>query len=476
MMKRGKPPRRQDAKRVSFSLASWRLGGFLTLLACRGQAQGDAGVDAAVDAPPSWLGDAGLVTRAPVQIPLRQMCGIASNPGDFPLGTDNASEALRQGYFDSLKTLGATMIRRDFSWPDIEAVQGTFDFSKYDVLVSESLAAGVKLLGTFDYGIAWANAQSNGNNEYPPTNPQDYANYAAATAMHYAGQVDAWEIWNEENNGLRFWYPTLSGDPVAYGALLEASYVSIKAAAPSAEVLLGGTVFTPQIIEGGIPFLEDAYAAHPDLATHFDIAGIHTYASYPPQNAPEVGVILDPPLADKIAMHAWLLQRNNASSTPIWITEIGWPVYGVVDEPTQARFTVRATLIAAGAGASAIFWYVLRDGPNPTAFPPEDAFGLLHNDDTPKVVFGALTNMLTVLGNLSAMATAPPITGLADDAQAVVFGGSKTVVAVWSVTSMAEVTWTGPPATVIDELGTSQTPIATGAPLQVTPDVTYVVE
>jgi len=355
-------------------------------------------------------------------------------------------------------------------------VQGTFDFSKYDVLVGEAVTANAKLLGTFDYGIGWAKASSNGDGAYPPTNPQDYASYAAATAAHYAGQVDDWEIWNEENNGLRFWKPTLSGDPNAYGALLEASFVSIKAAAPSAQVLLGGTVFTPQIIEGAIPFLSDAYAAHPDLATHFDIAGVHTYAAYPPQNAPEVGVLEDPPLAAKLAMHAWLLAQNGANATPIWITEIGWPVYGVVDEPGQARLTVRATLIAARYGASAVFWYTLRDGPNPTAFPPEDAFGLLHNDSTPKLVFGALTAMLAVLGDMSAETDMAPISNLASDAQAIVFRGANAAVAVWSVTSNQPATWTGPPATVIDEMNQTKTPIATGAPLTVSPDVTYVLE
>jgi hypothetical protein len=437
-------------------------------------AQGDGGADAAVDSPPSWLGDAGLFPRDPVQAPLRSMCGLASNPGDFPLGTDSTSSALRQGYFDSLKALGATMIRRDFIWNDIEPTQGTYDFTGYDALVAQAATNNAKLLGTFDYGVAWANASSGGDNAYPPTNPQDYADYTAKTAARYAGQVNDWEIWNEPNNGLRFWKPTLSGDPVAYGALLGTAFTSIHAAAPSAQVLLGGTVFTPQIIEGGIPFLEDAYTAHADLATHFDVAGIHTYAAYPPQNAPEVGVLSDPPLDAKIQMHSWLLSQHGASATPMWITEIGWPVFGTVDEPTQARFTVRATLIAAREGASGVFWYTLRDGPNPGAFPPEDAFGLLHNDSTPKPVFAALTEMLALLGDLSPQKDVAPLSDLAGDARAVVFrGGGKNTVAAWSVTSTQSATWTGSPATMIDEMGKSQTPIASNASVSIGPDVTY---
>ena len=451
---------------------------FVALLAAcsPGSNAGDGGADASDESPPSWLGDAGLVARDPVQVPLRAMCGIASNPGDFPLGADATSAALRQGYFDSANALGGVMIRRDFTWNEIEPAKGTFDFTAYDELVAEAESANVKLLGTLDYGVAWANAGSGGDVAYPPTDPQDYADYAAAVAARYAGKVDDWEIWNEPNNGFRFWKPTLSGDPAAYGALLEDTFASIHAAAPSAHVLLGGTVFTPQLIEGAIPWLEDAYAAHQDLATHFDVAGVHTYASYPPQSPPELGELADPPLDAKIQMHAWLLAQHGAAATPIWITEIGWPVYDAVDEATQARFTVRATLVAARQGASGVFWYTLRDGPNPTAFPPEDAFGLLHHDSSPKPVFTALQAMLTVLGDLAPQADAAPIS-LPDDARAVVFrGNGKTVVAAWTIASSETITWNGPSATVLDQSGAQTGTIAEGAPLALGPDVTYVVE
>lgn len=404
------------------------------------------------------------------------MCGIASNPGDFPLGTDATSSALRQGYFDSANALGGVMIRRDFTWSEIEPAKGAFDFGAYDALVAQAQAAKVKLLGTLDYGVPWANASSNGDLDYPPTNPQDFADFAGAVAARYAGQVDAWEIWNEPNNGFRFWKPTLSGDPAAYGALLEGAFDSIHAAAPSARVLLGGTVFTPQLIEGAIPWLEDAYAAHPDLARHFDVAGVHTYAAYPPQSPPELGQLADPPLEDKIEMHAWLLAQHGASATPIWITELGWPVYDAVDEAAQARFTVRATLIAARAGASGVFWYTLRDGPNPTAFPPEDAFGLLHHDSSPKPVFGALQTMLGVLGDLAPQSGDAPIGGLPSDGRAIVFsGGGKTAVAAWTVSSNAAVTWTGGAADVIAQSGAAVGSVAASSPLALSPDVTYVV-
>jgi len=451
----------------------------IAALACSsGGESGDGGADAGEDSPPSWiLGDAGLVLRDPVEKPLRTFCGIASNPGDFPLGTDAASRALRQGYFDAALDLGGVSIRRDFLWSEIEPQKGTFDYIAYDALVAEAQTRGVTLLGTLDYGVGWANASSGGDTAYPPTDPNDYAMYAAAVAARYAGKVDAWEIWNEPNNGFRFWKPTLSGDPVAYGALLEASFTSIHAAAPNAQVLLGGTVFTPQILTGGIPWLEQAYAAHPDLAAHLDVAGVHTYMAYPPQNPPEMGQLSDAPLDQKIQMHAWLLDQHGAGAKPIWITELGWPVYGTVDEATQAHFTVRATLIAARQGVSGIYWYTLRDGPDPMAFPPEDAFGLMHHDSSPKPVYGALKAMLATLGDMWATKNFPPLDGLPADATAIVFhdGTSKTAVAAWTVTGTATVTWSGGPGSLIDESGVAIGPVAPNGQITIGPAVTYIV-
>jgi hypothetical protein len=432
------------------------------------------------DAGPSWLGDAGLVTRAPVQRPLRELCGIASNPGDLPLGDDPASAAMRKGYFDAAIDLGGIMIRRDFLFAQIEPVKGTFDFAAYDRLVNEAQARGVRLLGMMGYGAPWSNPASNGDDMFPP-NPSDFADFARATAARYQGKVAAWEIWNEPNNGFRFWKPTLSGDPAAYGALLKEAHRGVREGDPAVPVVSGGTVFTPQLIEGAMDWLPKVYAAHPDLGASYEIAGVHTYAFYPPQRAPELGAGNDPPLQDKLRMHAWLLDKSGAGDKPMWITELGWPVYDAVDAAVQARFLVRATILAAQAGASGIFWYTLRDGPHPEAFPPEDAFGLLHNDAvidagqeaSPKPVYGALKALLAVVGDRWPTTEDAPVRGLPADGRAVVFRGASggAVVAVWTVTTpSAEVELTGA-ADLVDQAGHAKGALV--GKLVVGPDVTY---
>lgn len=364
----------------------------------------DAGAGAD-DAAPGWLGDAGLVTRDPVHRPLHELCGLASNPGDMPLGDDPTSAALRKGYFDAALDLGGVMIRRDIRFADVEPEKGTFVFDAYDGLLDEAAQRGVRLLATLGYGTRWAHAGAP-DEFYPPDDPTDFAEYAGKVAARYAGKLAGYEIWNEPNGGFRFWKGTLSGDPKAYGTLLAAAAPAIRAADPATPILLGGTVFTPQLIEGAMQWLGEAYAARPALAKSFDIAGVHTYQAYPPRTAPELGDSIDAPLEDKLRMHAWLLAQHGAASAPIWITELGWPVTNDVDPAAQARFTVRATILAARAGASGIFWYTLHDKADhdPGAFPPEGSFGLLAYDadplagkPKPKPVYVALRALLTTV-------------------------------------------------------------------------------
>jgi hypothetical protein len=448
---------------------------------------GGSPIDAGADAePPQWLGDAGLVTRAPVQRPLHELCGIASNPGDMPLGDDPASAALRKGYFDAAVDLGGVMIRRDIRFDEVEPQKGTFVWDRYDELVTELQAYepdGVRMLATLDYGTKWAHPGAS-DIFWPPDDPQDFADYAGAVAARYAGRFVGYEIWNEPNGGFRFWKTGLSGDPVGYGTLLATAAPAIHAADPTTPVMLGGTVFTPQIIEGAMQWLGEAYAARPDLGKSFEIAGIHTYQEYPPSTAPEIGSYKDAPLEDKISMHAWLLAQHGGDDKPIWITEIGWPVAAPVDEAGQARFTVRATILAARAGAGGIFWYTLRDGPDPTSLPPEDAFGLLHHDydpaagnpPSPKPVYVALRALLATVGERwpdpSDPATKSPPSGVYE----VAFAGTDPgrVYAMWTATGDAAMVAAPIDGEVREQDGSLRAMVKKGETVAVSGDVTYV--
>ena len=195
---------------------------------------GDAGDDA---------GDGGWPeqARSPSTLALRDIVGLSSHPA---LGSDAASSAERAFEWSKLAELGAHRLRADFTWATIEPARGTFDWTAYDTLVGEATAHGVDLLAILDYGVPWATSVAGADADYPPDNPRDFGAYAAAVAGRYHASVSDYEVWNEPNNGIRFWKPTLNGEPAKYGALLLETTKELLAAQPGARVAYGGTVTT----------------------------------------------------------------------------------------------------------------------------------------------------------------------------------------------------------------------------------------
>jgi hypothetical protein len=318
---------------------------------------------------------------APSTVPLAQALGLSVH-----LSLSDA--AARAGELDGLRMLGTGGVRRDFTWSAIEPRPGQRDWSAQDAAVADSALRGLATLGILDYSAPWANAAGN---EYAPPDPDQFAAFAEAAAAHFKGRVAAWEIWNEENLGFRFWQP--AEDPAAYASLLAKAYPAVKRGDPQATVVLGGLNWQ-SLNEPTETFLEDAFTARPDLASFFDAVGLHPYPDYPPQLAPEAATATVRPLGLRLARVRALLDYYGARPRALWVTELGWPVYGSVDEAGQARFTVRACVEALAAGADRVFVYTLDDGPDPTAFPPEDAFGLRRNDGTLKPAFTSLTALI----------------------------------------------------------------------------------
>lgn len=341
---------------------------------------------AACSAPPRPLPppDLSTVTESPA-------LAITALGDAIGIANQLAFDDTRTAQLDRLGALGVHLVRRDFLWPSLEPSAGTFDFSAEDAAVDDSRARGLVTIGILAYDTAWASPDGD---VYSPPDPQKFAAFVEATARHFAGRVDQWEIWNEPNVGYRFWKPREDG--FAYARLLAAAYPAVKRGNPQATVLLGGLFYHNEgIVTDAVSFLEDAFTADPRLGRWFDVLALHPYAHYPPQAAPEANDGREQPVGLMLARLRALLAYYGAPR-PIWVTELGWPVYGTVDEAQQARFSVRAAVEAMAAGAERVCLYTLDDGPNPTAFPPEDAFGLYHHDGTLKPAARALQTLLSI--------------------------------------------------------------------------------
>jgi hypothetical protein len=337
----------------------------------------------------------------PTPLTLGDAIGLANA---LPLGSDSTSNQVRQTNLAVLSSAGVHINHFDLTWTEIEPSRGTFDFTMIDTGVADMLAAGITPLPIFDYGNPWATALSFGNAYCPPDNPQDFATYAGTVVTRLKGKVPAYEIWNEENIGIRFWL--LHEDPGGYDRLLEAASSAIRAADPATKVLVGGLYYHGEGGTAGPDFLNEMYNADPSVAASFDGVNVHPYAFYPPSVPPEYQSLIEVPEPQMIQNIRAVMASHGDATKPIYVTEVGWPTYLNVSGDQQARWMVRSILLLLTSGAERVIWYTLEDGNNPNSIPPqENYFGLMNNASpgntpTPKPGWTALSNLLSLCGQL----------------------------------------------------------------------------
>jgi Glycosyl hydrolases family 39 len=131
---------------------------------------------------------------------------------------------------DGLVGLGASWVRLDFNWPDLEPTRDGYDYSLTDSIVAPLVQRGISIYATLAYTPGWANGGQGRNT--PPTDSRDWWNFCHNVARHYAGQITHYGMWNEPNQKGFF-----SGSMAQYiNLILEPGFQAIKAATPQALV------------------------------------------------------------------------------------------------------------------------------------------------------------------------------------------------------------------------------------------------
>jgi hypothetical protein len=216
----------------------------------------------------------------------------------------------------AVAALGVHWVRMFISWRQLQPRNAEVSSSELAAYAGafEELPRGTKLIVDVVDSPEWETHSS--DEHAPPANPADYARFVATLARHWGNLVAAYEIWNEED--APSWW-TGAPDPAAYTRLLQATYPAIKAADPSATVVLGG------LTGNDYPFLEGVYAA--GGKGYFDAVGVHTDTACNVDSPYEflrgAGNLLIPDsfLAYR-EVHAVMLA--NGDDKPIWMTELSW--------------------------------------------------------------------------------------------------------------------------------------------------------
>lgn len=320
---------------------------------------------------------------------------------------------------DTALQSGAAWTREELVWDLIEPYNDDFR-TIYDENLRLAARKGFGVIGMLLTTPAWARDSTcrPTREAYwcPPASAQEYAEFAAWMTERYDGdgvqdaagspRVAAWELWNEPND-VGNW-ADIGADANArkrrYGELLVATYAAIKAADPSATVLLGGMyIFDGYCSNGicdGFNFLNAAggvFQQTPQARQAFDVFATHPYASpIRPDalNVPRIVLIEGTSRATRSWLDAPDVGRPDAQ---IWITELGWcTTPGVcpgdlqVTEDQQANYLIRAMVIAQQNGIQHVSWFQFEDAfnnpnrmwgngaivrdYNGAAYPPKPAF------------------------------------------------------------------------------------------------------
>jgi hypothetical protein len=195
-----------------------------------------------------------------------------------------SSQQDQVAYLKQVKAAGLKEIRYDLSWNVVEAQKGKYDWSKFDNVIKNVNAAGLKSIVMIARTPAWAAPTScRGTTFCAPADKAAFAKFAGLAASRYKdNNVIAWEIWNEPNI-VEFWKPM--PNPNQYARLLQGAYESIKKANPSATVLVGGLSGNSVNFNGDDyidprSFLGQVYAA--DTTKPFDGIAYHPYTGTGP--------------------------------------------------------------------------------------------------------------------------------------------------------------------------------------------------
>jgi hypothetical protein len=297
------------------------------------------------------------------------------------------------------RLIGAGWIKNYLSWAGVQPEPDSWQWQDPDNVIKAAERAGLKVLLRLHETPSWARATS-ATPRTPPSSLAEYEAFVTRVAERYRGRVAAYEIWNEPN--LSFEWGDKLPQPELYAQMLCTAYRAIKRVDPQAIVVSGGLATTG---EGGpgsmgdLSFLKALYAAGGRGC--FDALGSHPYGyGLAPFAQETYGFSVG-----RVRQQREVMLAFGDSQTPIWATEMGWPILSpwdmgehssyAVTEQEQALFLLQLRL---GAGLrwpwlqamflfnldfSTVPWYETQQ--------PMRWYALLEGDGSPRLAFSWLS-------------------------------------------------------------------------------------
>jgi hypothetical protein len=276
------------------------------------------------------------------------------DPG-FDYGIEVFSSSQDPGQISQqIDQLGVNWVKLRVEWRSMEPSQGQIDYAYLDSIVSILDAGGHQIMLTVTTTPVWA--RTSPNETGPPDDLTDFTTFIGVLAEHYAGRVDAYQIWDEPNLR-RNWNCENRMCDTDYLALLGQAYEVIKAADPDTLVVTAGLaptryndhvnaindrLYLETLYANGVADISDAIGAHPGgwanppdaecceasagVLTHFEDDSFYFLAN--------------------LNAYREIMMRYGDSETPIWVTKFGWGTSEDTSPPRDLYVFVTYTSLA----------------------------------------------------------------------------------------------------------------------------------
>lgn len=367
--------------------------------------------------------------------------------------------------------LGARYIRMQMPWEDVEIhAKGDFmdrrnpgavrnAWEKYDFLFSEMQRLDLQPIVRIDRPPQWARASSNGTERFqnglrensastgPPDNYQDYADFVAAVAARYRGNLRFIQIWNEPN--LAYEWNWILPEPERFAELLTLAATAARQANPEVVILFPSLSPTdglePRIAPlSELEYLNRVYQA--GARSSFDIMSAQAYGlGQPPDEHRYVRprLLWQRPIDTRIDVSRVVLLRevmvhNGDAGKAVWISEFGY-----VSAPADLPHSWGASVSEEQKGAYLVgqlerarkewpwmgvmnVWMLRWGGAAPDPRDPTAYFAIVDHDFTPKPAYQALQTYIAkgaVAGPGLHAWSHPAVRQIADDTWEIRFTG-----------------------------------------------------
>jgi hypothetical protein len=333
-------------------------------------------------------------------------------PGELVLGVHAALIHERPGPNRDVQArlacrTGATVLREDLSWRDVEPRPGLRRWRRADAIVAVAARHGLTVLPVLGTTPGWAGPR-------PDTTPRDtaaFARFAVDVARRYGPGGAFWtsrprlprreQGWIEIYNEIYIANP----NPQPYGRLVAATAAALRGAGSKVRLLVDAEACVPSSAGTRLDWLSGLFDADPQLARDAGALSVHPYGDLDASDRCRSPQRIED-------LRAQLVARG-AGNLPLWITEIGWPTCtgrpaSCVSEAEQARRLRRFLGLVRTRWSSyvpAVIVFRLRDYGPRSAADPEPWFGLLRPRTSRKPAWSAFRGAATAASAKAAEAS-----------------------------------------------------------------------